>query len=412
VASPVPQSAAGATGNDATPTITEPSGSVSGDLLYAVVGSADAGTAITGLTGWNELAEGDDGQGNRYWHGWIERGASAPDLVAAAANARWHTSCVRIDGHDPTTPIGTDHGTSTGSGTTPDPPNVDPGSSRDHLSLASVIQEGKGATRFTPPTTPGAYTEQTDAGTSGGGAGTGHIGGTIAARAYTGQAENPGTFTSSTNDGWIAFTVLVRPAAGPISVSVGTALSTSSAGTVNRDKVYAPGTVLSTSSAGVATPKLVKAVAVGTALSTSSAGAVNRDKVYAPGTVLSTSTAGVVTPVQAQKVAVGTALSTSSAGTVGRQHSYTVGTGLSTSSAGTAASTKVYSITVAASTASAGPAASTKSYTVGTGLSTSTAGLVTLPGLTWGRMEAPPHFSTRQEARSSGIGSRLEGNSS
>jgi hypothetical protein len=32
----------------------------------------------------------------------------------------------------------------------------------------------------------------------------------MATRAYTGQAENPGTFTSSTNDGWVAITILVR----------------------------------------------------------------------------------------------------------------------------------------------------------------------------------------------------------
>ena len=127
MASPAVATAASNTGDSATPTITEPSGAAQGDLLVAVVGSGNAGTAITGLTGWTQLAEGDDTQGNRFWYGWIIRGASAPDLVAAAANENWTTSCVRITGHDGTTPIGSDHANANGSGTTPDPPNVDPG---------------------------------------------------------------------------------------------------------------------------------------------------------------------------------------------------------------------------------------------------------------------------------------------
>lgn len=210
MASPAVQTAAGNSGNSATPTITEPASAAQGDLLIAVVGNADEATAITGLTGWTQLGEGDDGQGNRYWYGWIIRGASAPDLVAASANANWVTGCIRVTGHDGTTPIGTDHATATGSSTNPDPPNVDPGSSRDHLAVAVSVQEGK-STTYTPPTTPGTYTEQTDVGTSGAGPGSQHVSHSIATREYTGQAENPGTFTSSTNDGWIAITMIVRP---------------------------------------------------------------------------------------------------------------------------------------------------------------------------------------------------------
>ncbi len=213
MASPVVQSASEALGNSATPTITEPASAAQDDLLIAVVGSADAGTAITGLTGWTQLGEGDDGVGNRFWFGWIIRGASAPDLVAAAANANWVAMCVRVDGHDATTPIGTDHATATGTSVNPDAPNVDPGSSRDHLAVLGVVQEGKNDNRFTD-SLPTGYTEQADIGTGGGGAGTGHVGGAMNSRAYTGQAENPSTHTSSRNDGWIAITMIVRPTAG------------------------------------------------------------------------------------------------------------------------------------------------------------------------------------------------------
>ena len=212
MASPAFQTAGENSGGSTTPSFTEPASAVEGNLLIGVMGHAVATTAITGLTGWTELGEGDDTQGNRFWYGWIIRGASAPDLIAAAANGEWATSCVRIDGHDPTTPIGTDHGTANGSGSTPDPPNVDPGSSREHLAVAAVVQEGKGVTRFDPPTSPDVFIERTDIGTTGGGPGSGHVGTTIATFAYTGQAKNPGTF-SGLNDGWIAITILVRPAA-------------------------------------------------------------------------------------------------------------------------------------------------------------------------------------------------------
>jgi hypothetical protein len=220
VASPTVQTAAGATGNSATPTITEPASAAQDDLLIAVVGSSDPATAITGLTGWTQLAEGDDTQGNRYWYGWIIRGASAPDLVAAAANTNWCTHCVRITGHDDTTPIA-GSANANGSGAAPDSPNVDPGSSDDYLSVAAFIQEGKGATRSSPPSTPGTYTEQTDAGTSGAGAGTTHVGGSIATRQYTSQAENPGTFTSTVTDGWLALTIIVQqPQSAPQTIAV------------------------------------------------------------------------------------------------------------------------------------------------------------------------------------------------
>jgi len=212
MASPAVQTSSENSGNSATPTITEPASAVSGDLLVAVVGSSDPGTAITGLTGWTQLAEGSDGQGNRYWYGWIIRGASAPDLVAAAANTNWVTGCIRIDGHDSTTPIGSDHAnstTGTNPGVNPDPPNVDPGVSRDHLAIAAAVQEGKNDNRFTAA--PSGYTLQSNVGTGGGGAGTTHVGLGIATLAYTGQAQNPGTFTSDRSDGWIGITIIVRP---------------------------------------------------------------------------------------------------------------------------------------------------------------------------------------------------------
>ena len=211
--SPVVQTSSGAVGDSTTPTITEPASAAEDDLLVAVIGSAGTATAITGLTGWTQLGEGSDGA-NRWWYGWIIRGASAPDLVAASGNERWTTMCWRVDGHDPTTPIGTDHANFSASSNTPDPPSVDPGTEANRLSLAGVVQEGK-ITAWTPPS---GYAEDQESNTSGGGGGTAHIGGSIASDPLFGQAENPGTFGSTVTDDYTAFTILVSPTSGPAPV--------------------------------------------------------------------------------------------------------------------------------------------------------------------------------------------------
>ncbi len=213
-ASPITQASSGNLGASATPTITEPAGTVVDDLLVAVIGSAGTGTAITGLTGWTQLGEGSDGA-NRWWYGWIIRGASAPDLVAAASNDNWTAMCYRVDGHDPTTPIGTDHANASASSNIPDPPNVDPGSVANRLSLAAVVQEGK-ITAWTPPS---GYAEDQESNSSGGGGGATHVGGSIASVAIVNQAENPGTFGSTVTDDYTAFTILVSPASGPAPVT-------------------------------------------------------------------------------------------------------------------------------------------------------------------------------------------------
>lgn len=228
MASPTFQTATENSGDSATPTILEPSGAATGNLLVAVVGSASEGTAIAGFTGWTTLREGDDGQGNRYWMGWIIRGASAPDLVGTAANAKWVAMCIRITGHNASTPIAANATPATGSGTNPDPPSATPSGSNDYLAIAATIQEGKNDNRFTD-TTPSGYTERADIGTAGGGAATGHIGGAMNTRAYTGTTEDPGAYTSATNDGWVALTVIVAPAPAPVSVALVAATATAGA---------------------------------------------------------------------------------------------------------------------------------------------------------------------------------------
>ena len=217
MASPVVQTSSGNTGDSATPTLVEPSGAVLDDLLVAIIGSGDPGTAITGLTGWTQLGEGSDSVGNRYWYGYIIRGASAPDLAAAAANENWTAMCYRIDGHDATNPIGAsdaDHGINSATTINPDPPSVDTGTSDDYLALAAALSEGK-HTGWTPPS---GYAEDQESNTGGGGSQTIHVGGTIASLGLTTQTVNPGTFLASRSDGSTAFTIVVSPdpAAGDI----------------------------------------------------------------------------------------------------------------------------------------------------------------------------------------------------
>jgi hypothetical protein len=303
MASPAVQTASENSGNSATPTITEPASTAQGDLLLAVVGSATPGTAITGLTGWTQLAEGDDGQGNRFWYGWIIRGASAPDLVAAAANTNWVTGCLRITGHDATTPIGSDHAnstTGTNPGVNPDPPNVDPGSSRDHLAVAAAVQEGKDDNRFAGGA-PSGYTLRSDVGTAGGGAGTTHVGLGIASLGYTGQAQNPGTFTSGRSDGWVGITVIVRPAAGQ-TISVGTLAQTDSLVAAGRAKTKGVGVLAQTDS--LVPAARTKTYPVGTLAQADSLNAVPHVRGYPVGTFAESDLLVAIGRAKAQAVGV------------------------------------------------------------------------------------------------------------
>jgi hypothetical protein len=219
--------------------VTAPSGIADDDILIFALERADVTAAITWPSGFTELfdtthdggstacawkrASSESGNYTASWTG-TTRNVGIMYAVSGAATAG-----------TPVT-IGT---TATGSGTTPDPPSSDPGSSDDRLAVVVIGQEGKGDARFTPPS---GYTEpatNSDGGTTGGGSGAGHCGLGLSYRTYTGQAENPGTATSATNDGWAANTIVFDPLAASI-VSLAASISASAlmAAPIARDRPF------------------------------------------------------------------------------------------------------------------------------------------------------------------------------
>jgi len=206
-----------------------PAGIVDDDILIFMMDRAVVTGAVT-LSGFTQIALVTHDGGTLYvaW----KRASSESGTYDATwtGDSRYCGIIYAVSGAlttgDPTTIA-----TTTGTGTTPDCPSADPGVSDDYLAIACYGQEGKGGpTRFTPPSSPNAYTEpaNSDFGTSGSGSGVTHCGVGASYRTYTGQAEDPGTATSATSDGWATATIIIDPVDDESSVSSASSNSSSS----------------------------------------------------------------------------------------------------------------------------------------------------------------------------------------
>jgi hypothetical protein len=200
---------------------TPPAGLADNDILIFAICTKENTSSMNWPSGFTQL-EDTLFSGGELWIAWKRASSESGNYTAS-----WTTTSKSVGilyaisgaltSADPTT-IGT---AATGNSTTPDPPNADPGSSDNRLAVVVYAQEGKADTRFTPPTN---YTEpaNSDGGTSGGGGPTAHCGLGMAYRTYTGQAENPGTATSTVTDGWGAQTIVFdpEPSAGGASIPI------------------------------------------------------------------------------------------------------------------------------------------------------------------------------------------------
>ena len=188
--------------------VTAPSGIADDDILIFSLERADVTAAITWPSGFSELFSTTHDGGTTSC-AWKRASSESGNYTASWTGNTINVGIVyAISGADtvgtPVT-IGT---TSTGTGTAPDPPSSDPGSSDARLSIVVIGQEGKTGNGFLTP--PSGYTEPTnsDGGTTGGGGPGAHCGLALSYRTYTGQAEDPGTATSGTSDGWAANTIV------------------------------------------------------------------------------------------------------------------------------------------------------------------------------------------------------------
>src|SRR5210317_409322 len=211
MAAPVLQSSNSAVNSGAATSLTipVPSNIAIDDVLIAGVDTARQAGTITAPSGWTLLTSAFHDGGT---YDWFYKVAVTLDTAAIDYTFSWSSTSrvagwiVRISGADPTTPISADTST-TGSGSTPDPPASGTVSSGDYLAVAHFGIEGKNADGATAPTN---YTLAQAVETSGGGSQTTHCGVGVASRQLTGiTSEDPGTFSTG-NDGYAVGTILVK----------------------------------------------------------------------------------------------------------------------------------------------------------------------------------------------------------
>jgi hypothetical protein len=194
------------TSADTEHTVNLPSGIELGDLLLVIFG-VDGAPTITFPEGWTQLFEEAYGTQNKlkvcYRVADGEEGSSIT-VTTSISKRSAHTS-YRITGYSGTPECGT---AAKGTGTTPDPPSLNPSwGAKDTLWLAIEGNDGDNhATAYPANYTDGRadYVEFYGAGTGVG----------SARRELNASSEDPGTFTISGWDSWIANTVAIQPAAG------------------------------------------------------------------------------------------------------------------------------------------------------------------------------------------------------
>ena len=210
-------------GVSSTNSVGPPAGTADDDILIYSLARAIVSGAITWPTGFTEISDTthDGGSTACAW----KRASSESGSYQSSWTGVTRVCGVifAISGANTTGTPFTAGTAATGTGTTPDAPNVDPGSSDDRLAMAICGQEGKGTTRFTAPS---GYTLPTsgEGGTTGLGSEDDYCGIGCFYKTYTGQSENPGTATSSVTDGWAAQTLIFDPQ--PTAAITGTATAT------------------------------------------------------------------------------------------------------------------------------------------------------------------------------------------
>ncbi len=189
-------------------TVTAPASIADDDILIFALDRAIVVDAIT-LSGFTELFRTQHTGGSLYC-GWKRASSESGDYQATwTGNSNNVGIMYAISGvftDDPPVVAGI---TVLGEND-PDPPSVDPGTSKDRLAIVLVGQESKGGSM----TEPSGYTEpatNSDGSTSGAGSPSFHSTLALAYRTYTGQTEDPGVFTPGSSGPWATNTLIFEP---------------------------------------------------------------------------------------------------------------------------------------------------------------------------------------------------------
>lgn len=258
-----------ATANQTSHTVDLPAGIVSGNLLI-VCFSVDGAPSITWPGGWTEFFTVAKNSTNKLALAYrqADGGEASTITVTTGASQRSAHTSYRITGHeDPATQAPEGSGGGLGLDANPDPDNNTPtGGAKDYLWLAV---EGHDVNRTTNAF-PTDYSNGISAVSStGAGCGVGS-----AERQLNAVNEDPGTFTISASDNWVAVTVAVHPAPPVLQTITPTAIaSAESFGTTLLKLFLLPTAIASAEAIGsaqvnltIAPTAIVSAEAFGTAV--------------------------------------------------------------------------------------------------------------------------------------------------
>lgn len=188
-----------------------PASIASGDLLIASVGVRNPGTwTLPAGGGWNVLEEKAGGgtvgeTGVWYKIATGSEGSTQTWTAGTATTGAWHVR--KITGWHGTTPP--ERVAVNGDAASVNPPNLAPSWGADDTLWIALA--GSSANTMTFSAAPSSFTSLTSTTASSGG-GASNMG--SATYQLNSASLDPGTFTTSTNRWWAAFTIAVRPAAG------------------------------------------------------------------------------------------------------------------------------------------------------------------------------------------------------
>lgn len=204
MAFPVVATTSSGTGGSTSTAITMPSGVTSGDLLVVMFGVDGVPTVTHTGTGWTQYGE-PGSQAGGYAFVKIADGADTLTVNYSVAEVTGYY-VYRITGaHASTVP---EADSDIGSTANPDSPNLAPSWGAEDTMWISFFSLDDGTKTLSSYPTNYADNQNTLAGTTAGV----RLG--IATRNLNASSENPGSFTVSASDSWVALTIAVRPAAG------------------------------------------------------------------------------------------------------------------------------------------------------------------------------------------------------
>lgn len=198
--------------------VTLPSGVVSGDVLIVQFVFRAVNGGVSFPAGWTIFRNVQEHTLDIFALAWrLATGGETSVTVTTTDSANSAHIAYRISGaENPSTQPPEASGSATGSGISPNPPNLTPtGGAKDYLWLAPVSR----ATTGTITTLPTGFSVGLAASTSGNTA-------FSSRRALNATSLNPGAYTlSAPSDDWIAVTVAIHPTALPIVDTTGTVIS-------------------------------------------------------------------------------------------------------------------------------------------------------------------------------------------